>query len=104
MRALDRLRDFLSHPYDRYQTKAHYLRGRVQLEMAQMRGGTRASRREHEAAELKLYIPAMYEQGELENYKYALAMWQIYKALYPEWITDEDRPKLVKGRWKNPYP
>ena len=42
----------------------------------------------------------MYNQGGLENYKYALAMWQIYKALYPEWITDEDKPKLVKVYWK----
>ena len=74
MKALDRLRGFLSDPYDKYQTNTHYLRGRVQREMLQMHGGTRASRRKHEAAELKLYIPAMYEQGGLENYKYALAM------------------------------
>ena len=104
MRALDRLRGFLRDPYDKYQERAYYLRGRVQREMLQMHGGTRLSRQKHEAAELKLYIPAMYEQGGLENYKYALAMWQIYKSIYREWITDEDRPKLVKGCWKNPYP
>ena len=99
---MDRLWGFLSGCYDKYQTDAYYLRGRVQWEMLQMHGGTRASRRKHEAAELKLYIPAMYEQGGIENYKYALAMWQTYKALYPEWITDEDRPRLVKACWKDP--
>ena len=93
--------DWFRNPYDKYQTQAHYLRGRVQWEMLQMYGGTRASRRKHEAVELKLYIPAMYKQGDLENYKYALAMWQIYRALYPEWIADEDRPELVKAQWKN---
>ena len=38
MKALDRLRSFLSDPYDKYQTNAHYLRGRVQQEMLQMHG------------------------------------------------------------------
>lgn len=101
MKALDRLRGFLSGSYDKYQTDAYYLRGRVQREILELHGGTRASRRKHEAAELKLYIPAICEQGGFENYKYALAMWQIYKALYPEWITDEDRPMLVKAFWKD---
>ena len=93
--------DWFRNPYDKYQRKAYYLRGRVQQEMLQIHCGTRASRRKHEAMELKIYISAMYKQGGLENYKYALAMWQIYNALYPEWITDVDKPKYIKGCWEN---
>ena len=34
-------------------------------------------------------------------HKYAMARWQIFKALYPEWITEADKPKLVKKFWKD---
>ena len=52
------------------------------------------------AEELKFYIRCMSEQGGLENYKYALARWQIFKAIYPEWITDADKPGFVDPCWK----
>ncbi len=58
--------------------------------------------RSKEAEKLKFYIRCMSEQGGLEVHKHALARWQIFKALYPEWITDTDRPEFIPECWKNP--
>lgn len=53
-------------------------------------------------AALKRRIPAVYKQGGRDNYKYALALWQISNALYPEYITEEDYPKLTPNLWDDP--
>ena len=58
--------------------------------------------RPKEAETLKFYIRCMNEQGGLEVYKHAMARWQIYKALYPEYITDADKPEFVDPCWKDP--
>ena len=56
---------------------------------------------EQEGKKLQYYIDAMNNQGGLDVHKYALARWQIYKALYPEYISDKP-PKMVKNIWLDP--
>ena len=52
-----------------------------------------------EAQQLKFVIRGTVEQGDMTAYKDVLAIWQISKACYPEWITDEDRPVFVEKSW-----
>ena len=47
------------------------------------------------------HIDSMNDQGGLESHKYALARWQIYRALYPDHISDEP-PKIVNKMWLDP--
>ena len=49
---------------------------------------------------LQYYIDARNNQGGLDANRYALAYWQIFKALYPEYIQDEP-PTLVSEIWKS---
>ena len=48
---------------------------------------------------LQAYIDARNNQGGLDANRYALAHWQIFKALYPEYIQDEP-PTPVREIWK----
>lgn len=50
---------------------------------------------------LQHHIDSMNDQGGLESHKYALARWQIYRALYPDHISDEP-PKIVNKMWLDP--
>ena len=50
---------------------------------------------------LQRHIDSMNDQGGLDSHKYALARWQIYRALYPEYVSDEP-PKIVKKMWLDP--
>lgn len=56
----------------------------------------------HEAVgrEMQYHIDAMNNQGGLKMHKHAMARWQIYKALYPEHISDEP-PRVVEEKWKS---
>lgn len=53
-----------------------------------------------EAERLKSDIRAYADQGGKHAYKHALALWQISKALYGEWISDADKPTFVPEYWK----
>ena len=48
---------------------------------------------------LQAHIDARNNQGGLDANRYALAHWQIFKALYPEYIQDEP-PTPVPEIWK----
>lgn len=39
-------------------------------------------------------IQETYKQGSKDHYRYALALWQISNALYPEYVTKKDTPFL----------
>ena len=54
--------------------------------------------------DLKFYfhgIDAMNNQGGLEMHKHTLARWQIYKAMYPEYVSDKP-PVIVARVWTDP--
>ena len=91
-------------PYDKYVRSAYTM---LKLVRKEVRGKHKRKNinldvvRPKEAEKLKFYIKCMSEQGGLNNYKYALARWQIYKALYPEYITDTDRPEFIAECWKD---
>ena len=97
-----RINESLEEPYDEYQRNANVILAHVRKRVRGKYGDDLDIVRPKEAEKLKFYIRCMSEQGGLENYKYALARWQIFKALYPEWITDADRPEFVKELWKEP--
>lgn len=50
--------------------------------------------------EMQYHIDAMNNQGGMDAHKHAVARWQIYRALYPEYISDEP-PRFVAQMWKN---
>ena len=54
-----------------------------------------------EAEELKSQIMAKNEQGGRYVHKQALAYWQIFKAVYPEWITEDDKPEFISQCWRD---
>ena len=85
-----------------YARSAHNTLERVRKRVRNKYGNDLDITRPKEAVELKSCIKYMNEQGGVEVYKYALARWQIFKALYPEWIMDADRLEFVSECWKNP--
>ena len=91
-----------NEPYDKYARNAHTILEGVRKEVRGKYGDNPDTVRPKVAEGLKFYIRCMSEQGGLENYKYALARWQIFKAIYPEWITDADRPEFIAEIWQNP--
>ena len=97
-----KIQESFEEPYDEYQKNAHMILENVRKQVRGKYGDDRDIVRSKEAEELKFHIRCMSEQGGLENYKCALARWQIFKALYPEWITDADRPEFVDPCWKDP--
>ena len=97
-----KIQESFEEPYDEYQRSAHEMLVLAHKDVRGKYGDDRDTVRPKEAERLKFYIRCMNEQGGLENYKHALARWQIFKALYPEWITDADRPELISPCWKNP--
>ena len=100
-----RISESFEEPYDEYQKNAHMILENVRKQVRGKYGDDPDIVRPRVAEELKFYIRCMSEQGGLENYKYALARWQIFKAIYPEWITDSDRPELIAKIWENvPHP
>ena len=93
--------EFIEGSYDKYTINAHETVERMRQRVRSKYGTDRDIVRPKEAEELKFCISAMNERGGLELHKRALAMWQVFKALYPEWITDADKPKFVKECWKD---
>ena len=53
-------------------------------------------------AMIVLRIREVYMQGGKTNYKYALALWQIGNAVYPEYVTQKDYPQIVENLWESP--
>ena len=49
----------------------------------------------HVGKRMQYHIDAINNQGGLTAHKHALARWQMYKALYPEYISDT-QPTFVK--------
>ena len=90
-------------PYDKYARNAHKMWAHVRKDVRGKYGDDPDIARPKEAEVLKFYTRYMNEQGGLEVYKHALARWQIYKALYPERITDADRPEFISELWKDPF-
>ena len=87
--------------YDKYAKSAHETLGQVRKDVRRKYGNNLDTVRPKEAEELKLNIRRVNEQGGIEIHKHALARWQVFKALYPEWITDADRPELIPKSWEN---
>ena len=91
-------------PDDKYSRSAEETLERVHKYVRKKYGDDREIFRPKEAEELKFHIRCVNEQGGWDMHKYALARWQIFKALYPEWITDADRPEFISECWKNAGP
>ena len=101
MRLWARISGFFVYPYDKYTVNAHETVESVRQRVRSKYGDDRDTVRPKEAEELKFCIRAMNERGGMEFHKYALAMWQVFKALYHEWITDADRPEFISEAWKD---
>ena len=97
-----KIQESFEEPYDEYQRNTHMILAYVRKQVRGKYGDDLDIVRPKEAEKLKFYIRCMSEQGGLEKYKYALSRWQMFKALYPEWITDADRPEFVDPCWKDP--
>ena len=96
-----RIQKSFEEPYDKYQRSANVILAHVRKQVRGKYGDNPDIVNPKVAEELKFYIRCMSEQGGLEVYKHALARWQIFKAIYPEWITDADRPEFISEGWKN---
>ena len=86
------------HAYDKYQISACKALAEVRRNCLKKYGDDPEILYEQEGKRLQYYIDAMNNQGGLDVHKHALARWQIYKALYPEYISDKP-PKMVKEIW-----
>lgn len=94
------LQDFIeSLKTDRHQVYAHNEVRMAREDIEAIHGTNREIVRPLVAERLKFSIQGTVKQGGLEVYRDALAVWQISKACYPEWITDEDRPVFVEKSW-----
>lgn len=87
---------------DPFAAEAHRVVARVRRQVRSVHGRDPEVVRPLEAAELKLHISGKNEQGGLHVHKQALAYWQIFRAVYPEWITEADRPKFTAECWRDP--
>ena len=101
MGLLARINESFEGTDDKYERSANATLERTRKYIHGKYGDDRDIVRPKEAEELKFHIKAVNEQGGLDMHKYAMARWQIFKALYPEWITEADKPKLVKKFWKD---
>ena len=88
--------------YGRYEKSAHAEVWLVRKRVRSKYGDNRDVVEPKGAERLKLYIKGIGEQGGLDMYKYALARWQTFQALYSERITDIDRPELIPKSWADP--
>ena len=93
--------EFIEGTYDDYMVNAHEELKRVRQLVRSKYGDDRDIVRPKEAEELKFRIRVMNDQGGKEMHKYAMARWQVFKAFYPEWITDADRPELKPQSWRD---
>lgn len=101
MGLLSRLKEWLEEPYS-YKSVAEDSVGYVRQTVRSVHGNDLEVTRPLEANRLKKIISSAANKGGKTQYKKALAIWQHGKALYPEWITDVDKPTLVPEYWKDP--
>ena len=86
--------------YDEYRISANKTLNKVRAHCHQKYGdGDRDVLHEEVGKRLQYYIDARNNQGGSDANRYALAYWQIFRALYPEYIQDEP-PTLVPEIWK----
>ena len=95
-----RINESFEEPDDKYERSANATLERTRKYIHGKYGNDRDVVRPKEAEELKFHIRAVNEQGGLDMHKYAMARWQIFKALYPEWIAEADRPEFVPKTWQ----
>ena len=97
-----RLLAWLQEPrYDVYWVSAHENLAEVRKYCYKRYGEDGCIVNEQIGRRLQSCIDAMNNQGGLAAHKHALARWQIFKALYPEYISNEP-PKIVKWIWLDP--
>ncbi len=86
--------------YDKYRNDANSIVDKV-MEHCYQKFGDIDRDAMHDAVgkRLQYYIYARNNQGGIEANRYALAYWQIFKALYPEYIQGKP-PTLVSEVWK----
>ena len=84
--------------YDEYEASALKSLEDVRRYCRKKYGDDPEIRYEQEGKRMQYYIDALNNQGGLDLHKHALARWQIYKALYPEYISDTP-PKMMKKIW-----
>ena len=84
--------------YDRYAVEAVSVLEEVRRRCRKKYGDDRDLLYEKVGKEMQYHIDCMNNQGGLKAHKHALARWQIYKAVYPEYISNEP-PKPVSRRW-----
>ena len=98
----NRLLAWLQEPgYDEYRTSAQKKLTKLRRISKKKYGDDPDTQYERVGRVLQSHIDSMNDQGGLVSHKYALARWQIYKALYPEYVSDEP-PKIVKEIWLDP--
>ena len=91
----------LREPYDKY---ALFARDQIELirrDVVRQYGDSTGPNACKVGEACKVRIISINEQGGVESHKYALALWQISKALHPNIVTDADRPTLIKEVWKD---
>lgn len=94
---LDKIRQWDAGP--KYEKSAKRELEKIQQKVRRKYGDYDESQHHIVAGLCKDRIRQINEQGGAENNRYALALWQISKALYPTWIADDDRPTVVKQCW-----
>ena len=96
-----KLQAWFQDRYDEYGISAYRTLTEVREYCYEKYGKCGVESYEQVGKRLQHHIDAMNNQGGLHNHKHALARWQIYKALYPQYVSDEP-PKIVKKMWLNP--
>ena len=85
--------------YDEYRVASNMVLDKVKAHCRQKYGDAdRDFMYDAVGKRLQSYIDARNNQGGLDANRYALAHWQIFKALYPEYIQDEP-PTPVPEIW-----
>ena len=82
----------------------HYLAwAQREFDKIKIRCGVTANDHKEEAvgAALVERIRMTYKQGGKDRYRQALALWQMSNAVYPEYVTEKDYPRLVPCLWKH---
>ena len=98
MELMTRLKEFFWH--DQYAVEAVTVLEEVRWRCRKKYGDDRDVLYEKVGRKMQYHIDCQNNQGGLLAHKHALARWQIYKAVYPEYISDEP-PKPVKRLWRD---
>ena len=84
----------------------YYTRASIEFDKVQYKCGRTENDPEEDVVgpAMATRIREIYKQSGEARYREALALWQLANAVYPEYVTEKDRPKLVTCLWKNPLP